>query len=56
MFPSLPYHNLALAHDHLMRELPADSPYRDLTQLGWWSVAKNLLGSEGQRMNQGKIN
>jgi fatty acid desaturase len=26
--PSLPYHNMAEAHRRLMRELPADSPYR----------------------------
>jgi fatty acid desaturase len=28
LFPSLPYHNLALAHARLMAELPLDSPYR----------------------------
>lgn len=28
LFPSLPYHNLAKAHERLMAELPADSPYR----------------------------
>lgn len=28
LFPSLPYHNLGKAHARLMRELPADSPYR----------------------------
>ena len=43
MFPSLPYHNLANAHKFLIAELPEDSPYRDLTQPGWWSVAKNML-------------
>jgi fatty acid desaturase len=43
LFPSLPYHNLAGAHGYLLRELPADSPYRDLTQPGWWSVARNML-------------
>ncbi len=43
LFPSLPYHNLAFAHAYLMRELPGDSPYRDLAQPGWWSVAKNML-------------
>lgn len=45
MFPSLPYHNLAFAHSYLMKELPGDSPYRDLTQPGWWSVAKEMLRS-----------
>ena len=43
LFPSLPYHNLAPAHNYLLRELPIDSPYRELTQPGWWSVAKNML-------------
>jgi fatty acid desaturase len=28
LFPSLPYHNLAKAHERLMTGLPADSPYR----------------------------
>jgi fatty acid desaturase len=42
LFPSLPYHNLANAHRYLMKELPADSPYRLLEQPGWWSVAKKL--------------
>jgi fatty acid desaturase len=28
LFPSLPYHNLGVAHKRLMAELPADSPYR----------------------------
>jgi fatty acid desaturase len=28
LFPSLPYHNLGRAHERLMAELPADSPYR----------------------------
>ncbi len=46
MFPSLPYHNLAFAHSYLMRELPAGSPYRDLVQPGWWSVAKKMLRKE----------
>jgi len=43
MFPSLPYHNLALSHNYLISELPANSPYRELTQPGWWSVARNML-------------
>lgn len=43
LFPSMPYHNLATAHRYLMDHLPSDSPYRDLTQPGWWSVASNLV-------------
>lgn len=48
MFPSLPYHNLASAHQYLMTELPGDSPYRELTQPGWWSVAKQMLRRDVQ--------
>ncbi|REK25366.1 MAG: fatty acid desaturase [Planctomycetota bacterium] len=43
LFPSLPYHNLAAAHQYLLRELPADSPYRDLDQGSWWNVARHTL-------------
>ncbi len=43
LFPSLPYHNLAMAHSYLMQELPSDSPYRALAQPSWWSVAKKML-------------
>ena len=34
LFPSLPYHNLATAHERLMAELPADSPYRQTVSEG----------------------
>ncbi len=50
MFPSMPYHNLSRAHQFLMAELPQDSPYRDLEQPGWWSVARKMLRSP-QRLN-----
>lgn len=43
LFPSMPYHNLASAHRYLMLELPIDSPYRELEQPHWWSVAKEML-------------
>ena len=39
LFPSLPYHNLESAHQHLTETLPADSPYHGLSQPGWWSAA-----------------
>lgn len=29
LFPSIPYHNLGIAHRRLMDGLPSDSPYRD---------------------------
>ena len=43
LFPSLPYHNLKSAHAHLVKSLPADSPYLTLDRPGWWSTAKHTL-------------
>ncbi|MFM8415570.1 MAG: fatty acid desaturase family protein [Planctomycetota bacterium] len=46
LFPSMPYHNLKRAHEHLAAVLPADSPYHTLDRPGWWSVARRtILGS-----------
>jgi fatty acid desaturase len=43
LFPSLPYHNLRAAHEHLVQSLPADSPYLGLDQPGWWAVARRTV-------------
>lgn len=43
LFPSMPYHNLKPAHEHLVRSLPGDSPYLGLNQPGWWSVARRTV-------------
>lgn len=43
MFPSLPYHNLRRSHEYLVETLPTDSPYHDLIQPSWWSVARNMI-------------
>lgn len=43
LFPSMPYHNLKQAHEHLAAVLPADSPYHSLARPGWWSVARRTL-------------
>jgi fatty acid desaturase len=40
IFPTMPYHALAEAHRRLMRQLPADSPYR-------LTVRPSLLGALG---------
>ena len=40
--PSLPYHNMAEAHRRLMRELPADSPYRATNSASLWSTIREL--------------
>jgi hypothetical protein len=50
MFPSLPYHNLAAAHDYLNRHLQADSPYHSLSQPSWWSVAKHAFRRNPARL------
>jgi fatty acid desaturase len=42
LFPALPYHNLAGAHARLMRELPADSPYRLTESAGLWASLREL--------------
>lgn len=45
LFPSLPYHNLKKAHEYLDDVLPVLSPYHELDQKRWWSVARvTLLG------------
>jgi fatty acid desaturase len=43
LFPSMPYHNLEAAHEHLVRHLPSDSPYLGLDQPGWWAVARRTV-------------
>jgi fatty acid desaturase len=35
MFPALPYHALGTAHERLMAQLPADSPYRSTLRRGF---------------------
>ncbi len=43
LFPTIPYHNLSAAHEHLTRNLPADSKYHELDRPGWWHTAKQTL-------------
>lgn len=40
--PSLPYHNMAEAHRRLMRELPADSPYRATNSPSLFATIREL--------------
>jgi fatty acid desaturase len=48
--PAIPYHHLAGAHNHLMKHLPADSPYRSLDKGSWWSVARGVFRSRNPRI------
>lgn len=43
LFPTMPYHNLGIAHRRLMEQLPADAPYRKLVYPSVWSVLKVLF-------------
>jgi fatty acid desaturase len=43
LFPSIPYHNLGIAHRRLMQHLPADSPYRSVVQPSYRSAVRQLL-------------
>lgn len=49
LFPSLPYHNLAAAHDYLVAHAAKDSPYRSLDQGSWWRVARDVFFATGPR-------
>jgi fatty acid desaturase len=42
LFPGIPYHNLRAAHQRLMAELPADSPYRHTVEKSIWKVIGDL--------------
>jgi fatty acid desaturase len=42
LFPSLPYHNMRLAHKRLLEKLPAYSPYRQTAAHSLWQVIADL--------------
>lgn len=52
LFPTIPYHNLPAAHEHLTNSLPADSQYHALDRPGWWyTVRENLKFKRAQKTN-----
>ncbi len=55
--PSLPYHNMAEAHRRLMRELPADSPYRKTNCPSLWAAIRALWGraEAGSGVSRGPV-
>jgi fatty acid desaturase len=52
IFPTMPYHALAEAHRRLMRELPADSPYRKTEADTLWGVIRQLWQRAKQHSHQ----
>ncbi|MFK7766721.1 MAG: fatty acid desaturase [Mariniblastus sp.] len=44
LFPTIPYHNLPAAHQHLTDNLAADSLYHTLDRPGWWYTVRENLG------------
>jgi len=47
MFPGIPYHSLGTAHQRLMAQLPADSPYRSTMRRGFVEAMAVLWRSAG---------
>lgn len=45
LFPTIPYHNLGIAHRRLMRELPHHSPYRLTVEKNLWNALVKLWRS-----------
>ncbi len=51
LFPSLPYHNLGIAHRRLMAGLPEDSIYRQTVRVSLVGAIAELLGRANHRHN-----
>jgi fatty acid desaturase len=49
LFPSMPYHNVRVAHKRLMERLPADSLYRRTVERSVWTVICNLWMRSARR-------
>lgn len=55
LFPSIPYHNLHAAHQRLIAELPADSPYRQTTSYSLLASLGELWQSARQSGKQSQV-
>jgi fatty acid desaturase len=49
LFPTMPYHNLGIAHRRLMQRLPADSVYRQCTRQSLFGELADLWRRAGTR-------
>jgi len=55
LFPSLPYHNLGIAHRRLMAQLPADSIYRETCKLSLLAEVAELWKRSAQVARKAKV-
>ena len=54
LFPTIPYHNLGIAHRRLMAGLPLDSPYRRTVFPNTWSAARSFWSDFRQARSNGE--
>lgn len=52
LFPTMPYHNLGIAHRRLMEKLPADSLYRQTNRTSFWGELFDVFRRAGSRMHE----
>jgi len=50
LYPSIPYHNLGIAHRRLNAALPAGSAYHKVTSPGFWSAVRDLMRNSRHAM------
>jgi fatty acid desaturase len=55
LFPSLPYHNLGIAHRRLMAQLPADSIYRETCKLSLLAEVSELWKRSAEVARKAKV-
>ena len=55
LFPSIPYHNLGIAHRRLMAQLPEDSPYRLTASYSGWKSFADVWHRAGSRRHENHI-
>ncbi|HEY8278508.1 MAG TPA: fatty acid desaturase, partial [Bdellovibrionota bacterium] len=55
LFPSLPYHSLATAHQRLKEQLPADSIYHEATEPSFWAAFATHWRNTRQAANEDEL-
>jgi fatty acid desaturase len=52
LFPTIPYHNLGIAHRRLNEQLPADSLYRLTSRTSFWAALLSVFLRAGSRRRE----